>query len=230
MEFPIKLECYVCKNDFIIVLHRHYKHKMKKYGRVDRCKSCAYKQGAKGRPQNTKEYWENTEIKLRHSKAISESENYQEGISKRDTSGVKNHMYGKLHTEETKAKMVKTHSGSIRPNAKKWQDGHVNLVTSVKGYQHNVLGWYKAVKQRDNFQCKHCESKKNLDSHHIKPIYILVKELLINCELVDPKEQYYWLIEQPEINDTELKNGITLCRKCHKEVHTNWGSHAPSVE
>lgn len=38
-----------------------------------------------------------------------------------------------------------------------------------------------------------------------------------------------WLIVQPEIVDNELKNGITLCRKCHKEIHKNWGSHEPQV-
>lgn len=229
MDFPMVLVCHMCEKELILPLYRHYAGRMKTHGRADICRSCACKKGAVGRPQNTKEYWQDANVKKKHAKAISESETYKEGIANRDTSGKKNAMYGKNHSTETKEKMTKARSGKIRPNAKKWQEGHINLTTSVKGYQHNVLGWYKAVKQRDGFQCTECGSKKQLDSHHIKPIYILVKELLDGCEYNDPKDQYIWLIQQPEINDVGLENGVTLCRPCHKKVHQNWGSHLPKI-
>lgn len=230
MDFPMVLECHMCEKELILPLYRHYAGRMKTHGRADICRSCACKKGAVNRPQNTKEYWQNDEVKKKHAKAISESEKYQKGIADRDTSGDKNSMYGKVHSDETRKKMKKAHTGLIRPNAKKWQKDQINLTKSVKGYQHNILGWYKAVKQRDRFQCTKCNSKKHLDSHHIKPIFILVKELLQNCEYTDPKDQYLWLIQQPEINDTKLENGITLCRTCHKEIHQNWGSHSPIVK
>jgi len=38
-----------------------------------------------------------------------------------------------------------------------------------------------------------------------------------------------WLIGQPEIIDKNLENGLTLCIKCHKKVHKNWGSHEPQI-
>ena len=34
----------------------------------------------------------------------------------------------------------------------------------------------------------------------------------------------------PKIQDTELKNGITLCRICHKHIHKNWGNHYSKVK
>ena len=38
-------------------------------------------------------------------------------------------------------------------------------------------------------------------------------------------EKVYWLVDQPEIKDENLTNGVTYCRKCHKAKHKNWGSH-----
>ena len=58
--------------------------------------------------------------------------------------------------------------------------------------------WRKTVFERDNYTCQICKSRGvNLEAHHIKKYSIY------------PSLRYY-----PE-------NGITLCRKCHKEVHRN---------
>lgn len=57
--------------------------------------------------------------------------------------------------------------------------------------------WKQEVLTRDNYKCKKCGSDKKLHAHHIK-------------SFSDNKELRY-----------ELSNGITLCDKCHKEVHKN---------
>lgn len=56
--------------------------------------------------------------------------------------------------------------------------------------------WRQAVFQRDGFRCQICgQVGRKLNAHHIKPF----KDY--------PKLRY------------EVSNGITLCEKCHREVH-----------
>lgn len=55
--------------------------------------------------------------------------------------------------------------------------------------------WKKEVLNRDNYRCQNCGSIKNLVVHHIKGF-------------AKNKEERF-----------NVNNGITLCQKCHKEVH-----------
>lgn len=62
-------------------------------------------------------------------------------------------------------------------------------------YSYALNYWSKTIKKRDNYTCKNCDSKKKLNAHHIKP------------------KKYF-----PELA-LELDNGVTLCKKCHGELH-----------
>lgn len=76
------------------------------------------------------------------------------------------------------------------------------------------------------FKCTKCgDNKSKLDAHHIIPISSLIKEKTKNMFGLSENEMYSILIEDSDIIDKELKNGITLCRTCHKKEHKNWGSH-----
>ena len=58
--------------------------------------------------------------------------------------------------------------------------------------------WRLSVFTRDCFTCQHCLTKGGcLEAHHIKP-YKTFKE-----------------------SRFDLNNGITLCKKCHKDKHTS---------
>ena len=57
--------------------------------------------------------------------------------------------------------------------------------------------WKKQVLTRDNYICQRCGSKENLVVHHIK-------------KFSENKQLRF-----------DVNNGITLCQKCHKEVHKN---------
>ena len=57
------------------------------------------------------------------------------------------------------------------------------------------IKWRRAVFERDNWTCQKCGSKKDLNAHHIKSYAKF------------PKLRY------------RLNNGITLCKKCHIEIH-----------
>jgi len=55
--------------------------------------------------------------------------------------------------------------------------------------------WKSEVLKRDNYKCRHCESDKNLCSHHI----------------------IEW--DKDESLRYEISNGLTLCRGCHNKIH-----------
>jgi len=61
-------------------------------------------------------------------------------------------------------------------------------------YMYTVNVWVRSVKTRDK-TCVCCGSKKQLNAHHI--LY---------------KSKY------PELS-LNLNNGITMCKKCHEELH-----------
>lgn len=59
--------------------------------------------------------------------------------------------------------------------------------------------WRYAVYQRDGFKCTKCGSKEKLNAHHIFSWKFY------------PEKRY------------EIENGITLCEKCHIEIHKKFG-------
>lgn len=196
--------------------------RMKNEGK-DRCSSCSAK--AHPRPQCSKSYWENPEIKKRHGASIRASRIYYEAISHRDMSGEKNGMTGKHHSVETVMKMSRSRKGKIGVNATAWKGGKTSLNKRVKSYI-TRSGWYKGVFERDNWICQECGSKKILDGHHIKAFSVLIKEALKDTNFETDDEKYLYLISREEIVDVSFKNGITLCRVCHGKAHgRKWGSH-----
>lgn len=61
--------------------------------------------------------------------------------------------------------------------------------------------WRNAVYERDGYICQHCGDGRghNLNAHHI-----------------------YNYTEYPDLR-TNIDNGITLCKSCHKEFHNRYG-------
>ena len=74
-----------------------------------------------------------------------------------------------------------------------------NINTSFWNYEDRRSSkykkWKKEILNRDNYQCKKCGKEKDLVVHHIK-------------EFSKYKEDRF-----------DINNGITLCQKCHREVH-----------
>jgi hypothetical protein len=79
--------------------------------------------------------------------------------------------------------------------------------------------------ERDEYKCTKCNCEKRLDAHHIEPMNKIIKRLCANKTFNNDNEKVIWLIEQPDVVDYNLTNGVTLSRICHRQAHENWGSH-----
>ena len=79
-------------------------------------------------------------------------------------------------------------------NATRYKDGKSLL--RQRGRDSNELSrWRIGVFKRDNYSCKHCGCKKELQAHHIKSY------------------------ADYELLRFDINNGITLCIDCHGKVH-----------
>ena len=221
----IQFICDKCNNPFTRPIWK-IKEYRKKWDNKDICQKCACVLTSSKRPQCTKEYWVNKEIKNKHSLSIKNSENYKNGLKNRNSSGSKNSMFNKKHSIETRKKMSITRTGKIGVNSTAWKGGKLSLTRRIKEFQNNN-GWYKKIYERDNFQCSKCTSKKKIEAHHKKPIKTIIDE--VKGFFIDENQLYSYLIQLDIILDMNLENGITLCRECHKKEHSNFGSHFPKI-
>ena len=132
--------------------------------------------------------------------------NHLEGIPKSQAQKNKMKKIMSKWCKENKDK-VKERGKKIRgENHYLWNGGVTILNQSIRRMTENIY-WQRAVKKRDG-KCLHCESKKELEAHHIIPLaMILQKHNITNRDEAR---------ECLEVWDT--KNGITLCRKCHYEL------------
>jgi len=222
----VECRCDECGQCF----ERTYKNilsaRKRRKNQKDYCKKCSCKLALK--PQNTKEYW-TQEKRSAHSEIMKTSEVFQQSIENRNVSKEHNSMFGKKHSDETKAKMSLARIGKTGPIATAWKGGRMRLSQQVRGILHTRFNWYFLIYKRDGFKCVRCGSKKHLDAHHIIPLSKIINNLLKEHNKDYDLSNLDWLCEQSEIIDITLKNGITLCRECHKQEHNNWGSHNAST-
>lgn len=106
--------CDECGNAFERSIKSIRQSRKRRKSDSDYCIKCSYIIASKTRPQNSKEYWTQKDVINKHSISIKSSKKYYEGLSKRNTSGTKNSMFGKKHTTEAKEKMSASQTGKIR--------------------------------------------------------------------------------------------------------------------
>lgn len=128
-------------------------------------------------------------------------ESWRKSIS--DTQKGNTYRRGTKHTNESKFKNSIAHIGKSAWNkgmfgklAVNWQGGKTPILDRIRKST-EYKKWRKSVLERDEYTCHNCGIKKRIGMrvHH----------------------KYQFSIF-PEIRMSE-KNGITLCKECHKEVH-----------
>lgn len=114
---------------------------------------------------------------------------------------------GKKHTEEEKKKISQTKRDSSKTvrgaSHHNWKGGITSEQGKIRGSLQYVI-WRNDVYKRDGWSCRVCKKKclkGNIVAHHIK-------------EFAD----------FPELRFI-TENGLTLCRKCHLEIHRTYMTH-----
>lgn len=221
----VECECDLCgkhKTQLLLTAKRN----IAKNAGVYICLGCKCR--ATPKPQNTKEHWIDPDRKKRHSESIRSSDAYYEGIANRpSTKGELNNNWGKIASVETRAKMSKSRTGKIGPNATAWKGGRTSFTARIKTAIQRRYKWFHRVIDRDGC-CVKCGAIKELDAHHINPVAVILKNIIGLLDCTNP-ETFNIAITHPLIVDKDLVNGVTLCRSCHKIEHLNWGSHEPKV-
>lgn len=208
-----------------------------KFDGKDYCRRCVAKITSVKKPQCNSTYWSDPERKVKHGNSIRNSTSYQSSRKSFNVLGENNGMYGKHHTLETRRRMSVNRTGKKQSKAtiekrvntfkEKYKNREIKGMSKcIKAHLHTNIKWYRRVYERDAFKCVKCGGNKpKLDAHHIMPLSHIIKRLSLGKKFLSDKDRYDWLIQQPEILDMELTNGITLCRICHMKEHKNWGSH-----
>lgn len=115
--------------------------------------------------------------------------------------------YGRTRSKTTRELMSKAGTGRVFSSShrKNISKGRLELYDKIgrkpnRSYKWDTKyqKWRQAVLKRDNFTCQHCNSKDDLQTHHIK-------KWSTHSEL-----RY------------DLDNGLTLCVFCHRKTDT-WG-------
>lgn len=86
------------------------------------------------------------------------------------------------------------HKHMIGKNASCYKNG-LSLTNERARSSSSLKVWRDEVYKRDGYECKMCGSKKHLNAHHIKSF------------------------SEYEKSRFDIENGITLCEKCHGEIH-----------
>jgi len=194
---------------------------------MDTCMSCAAKLSISKKPQCSPEYW-NIKRRDHHGMVMRESAIYQSSRTRIGRRGSDNHRFGKNASPETRAKMSASRIGKVGVNATAWKGGQQSLTKRVKRLLGGRGEWFGRVIARDKC-CQHCGEKQRLDAHHIKPMAVIIKELLAIHDPGNDDDRLLYLAEHDKIMDPTLQNGIALCRPCHMRAHRNWGSHTPTT-
>lgn len=112
----------------------------------------------------------------------------------------------KLKGRKLSPEIIAKHNGKNHYN---WQGG----ITSLQKQIRNSLKyskWRLEIFTRDNFKCNNCGqlASGNLEAHHIKPLFLIIKENKIKTFEDALNCQEIW----------DINSGVTLCKECHQQT------------
>ena len=133
--------------------------------------------------------------------------NHLRGIPKSEGSKIKRAISMVKWCKENPAKVKARGKKCRAENHYNWKGGILNIGQSIRRMW-ECEKWRDDVKARDQ-KCQLCGSVKNLESHHIIPIQMIIEIFQIKNREDARNCKELW----------DIKNGVTLCRKCHYKLH-----------
>jgi 5-methylcytosine-specific restriction endonuclease McrA len=138
-----------------------------------------YKKGHKG-------YWKGKQFSKEHLEHLSEARK------------------GKPLSKATRLKISNSHKKIINWN---YQGGITELSRQIRQL-FEYRQWRSDVFKRDWYKCQLCSAKRELEAHHIKKFFNIIKEYKIKTSAEAIACVELW----------DINNGITYCNKCHKKI------------
>jgi len=133
--------------------------------------------------------------------------NHLNGIAKSKESNVKRSIANKAWCKNNAGKVRERSAKTRAENHYRWKGGSSKINVSIRQLEENRK-WMDAVKARDG-ACVNCGNTNKLESHHIIPLSMLLERYSITDRDTARNTPQLW----------DVSNGITLCRKCHYELH-----------
>lgn len=130
----------------------------------------------------------------------------QEAIEK-----TRRYFSGRPKSDAHKKKISQQHlgkwTGALNP---RWKGGKTPLVTQIRT-SFEYRQWRSDVFTKDDFTCQECfdNTGGNLEAHHIKYLSNILEEYNISSLELARSCSELW----------NINNGITLCEKCHINIH-----------
>lgn len=111
-------------------------------------------------------------------------------------------------------KCMKEHKSTFtQDKAYNWKGGINKLQNSIRKLT-DSKDWTKSIFERDYYTCQRCMKGNNqLEAHHLIGVSQLIK--MNKIKTVNEAKQCNML--------WDLNNGVTMCKKCHREFHNLFG-------
>lgn len=114
-------------------------------------------------------------------------------------------------------------------NHHSWKGGVSDIRAYARGRLHHA--WSKFVFERDDYTCRLCGTRGGkMVVHHVRTFASIRDAVLEKHPELDPDiQEHKEMLADLVVEAHELKDGVTLCRSCHKRHHLENGVNCGDI-
>lgn len=126
-------------------------------------------------------------------------------------------------TDESRRSHAEKISGFRGELSPSWKGGVSHFREYARGRLHHA--WSKFVFERDDYTCRLCGTRGGkMVVHHVRTFASIRDAVLEKHPELDPDiQEHKEMLADLVVEAHELKDGVTLCRSCHKRHHLENG-------